>query len=182
MFPLRVFSACAPSLCCRYSALGSGSLCDSASWGHADILEMEGLQEADPRPQKKAWVFQAVTRDVLFDLPVCAKRELKYGHICGGRWGRECSLQAREEFKASCSCRILENMEDGSSWEFIEAGGKATYQWGKGKQLFLLSAQTLVLNYTWSAEWIVFGSGNRIGLQAWEEGWFSLTLTAPSFA
>lgn len=52
--PLPFLSlSCAPSVCCRCGALGSGSLCDSAAWGHADVLEMEGLQEADPRPQKE---------------------------------------------------------------------------------------------------------------------------------
>lgn len=43
-----------PFLCYRSSSLGSGSLCDSASCGHAVILEKEGLQEADPHPQRKA--------------------------------------------------------------------------------------------------------------------------------
>lgn len=57
---LRAFSlpfpslSCAPSLCCRSGALGSGSLPGSASWGHAGVLEMEGLQEEDPGPQEKA--------------------------------------------------------------------------------------------------------------------------------
>lgn len=43
---------------------------------------------------------------------------------------------------------MLENIKDGSSWEFMEGSGWVTYKWGKGNQLFLLSAQTLVLNDT----------------------------------
>lgn len=53
-FPSAFLSlSCAPSLCCRCGALGSGFLCDSVSWGHADVLEVEALQEADPGPQEK---------------------------------------------------------------------------------------------------------------------------------
>lgn len=43
-----------PFLCYRSSSLGGGSLCDSAAPGHAVVLEMEDLQEADPHPQSKA--------------------------------------------------------------------------------------------------------------------------------
>lgn len=84
VLPLPFLSlSCAPFpfLCCRSSSLGSGSLCDSATCGHAVNLEMEGVQEADPHPQRKAWVFKAVIHSMLFDLQVYANWELKYPKI-----------------------------------------------------------------------------------------------------
>lgn len=167
-----------PFLCYRTSSLGSGSLCDCATCGYAVILEMENLQAADLHPQRKAWVFKAVSWLISKYMPTGNSNIPK----C---WVRECSLPpsvggpdkvSRQTVDGAC-WRTWE--KDRSSCEFMEED--TTSQVGMGNQGFLLSSQTLILNDTWSVLWVFVGSADEVELWAWEEEWFLLILIFCSF-